>query len=132
MLVMKKTSKSTTISHMQKICKTYVIVTGKFNDKRRSRQENDTEYIWRYGLRLRNHKGEAMINYLNRQKLFCLNWLFKKPNDRKWNRCSPGGRARNVVDFILCNHKNFVEDISVINQFNRGSNHRQGVISKWE
>lgn len=102
----------------------YTIITGDFNAKIGKRHPQDTEYVGNFGLGTRNERGETLTNYLNTEKLFCLNTFFKKQNQRRWTWKSADGRTKNEIDFILSNNKNICKDISVLNKFSTGSDHR--------
>lgn len=97
---------------------------GDFNAKIGKRQPDDTKYIGNFGLGDRNDRGNILANYLDNEKLFCLNTFFQKKDQRKWTWRSPDGRVKNEIDFILSNNKNICRDTSVLNRFNTGSDHR--------
>lgn len=62
-------------------------------------------------------------NFLQQQK-YAMNTFFKKSSQRKWAPGSPEGSTRNEIDHIICNKKHIVEDVTVINKFSVGSDHR--------
>lgn len=47
-----------------------------------------------------------------------------KQPQRKWNWRSPDGRVKNEIGFIFCNNKYICIDVSVLNIFHTGSDHR--------
>ncbi|XP_072028539.1 uncharacterized protein [Amphiura filiformis] len=47
----------------------------------------------------------------------------KKPS-RKWTRRTPNGTTKNGIGFILSDKQHIVTDVSVLNKFNTGSDHR--------
>lgn len=113
------------IAHAKNLENTqYVIVSGDFNAKIGRRQPGDSKYIGYFGLGDRNERGDMLANLLNNEKLFCLNTFFQKPPQRKWTWRSPDGRTKNEIDFIFANKTNICKDISVLNQFHTGSDHR--------
>lgn len=102
----------------------FVIVMGDFNAKIGERKQGDTDYVGNFGLGERNERGETLTNYLDKENLYCLNTFFKKPKQRKWTWRSPDNKTRNEIDFILSNKKTICRDVSVLNRFNTGSDHR--------
>lgn len=113
------------ITHARNLEKShYVIITGDFNAKVGKRKLGDSDYIGNFGLGYRNNRGEILTNFINSEKLFCLNTFYKKQTQRKWTWCSPDGQFRNEIDYILSNDRTICKDISVLNRFNTGSDHR--------
>lgn len=102
----------------------YTIITGDFNAKIGEKQQHDSEYIGNFGLGQRNDRGNMLVNFLNDQKLYCLNTFFKKQPQRKWTWCSPDKRVKNEIDYIFSNTRTICKDVSVLNRFNTGSDHR--------
>lgn len=102
----------------------YVIITGDFNAKVGKRESNDTKYVGNFGLGHRNDRGGMLVNYLNSEKLFCLNTFFKKQAQRKWTWLSPDGQVKNEIDYVLANKNNICKDVTVLNQLHTGSDHR--------
>lgn len=47
-----------------------------------------------------------------------------KPNPKKGSWLSPDCRTKNEIDFIMTDKKHIFRDISVVNRFNTGSDHR--------
>lgn len=90
------------ITHARNLEKTfYTIITGDFKAKVERRQLDDTEYIGNFGLGDRNNRGDMLLNYLNNEKLFCLNTFFKKQSQRKWTWRSSSRRLRVILQSIL-------------------------------
>ena len=52
------------------------------------------------------------------------NTYFKKNPNRKWTWQAPNGTTKNEIDFILANKITTIKDISVLNKFQTGSDHR--------
>lgn len=102
----------------------FVVVTGDFNAKIGEKQLGDSFYIGNYGLGQRNDRGDTLVNYINAEKLFCLNTFYKKQQQRRWTWRSPDGQSKNEIDFILANDRKICTDVSVLNRFNTGSDHR--------
>ncbi|KAI8440941.1 hypothetical protein MSG28_009238 [Choristoneura fumiferana] len=55
---------------------------------------------------------------------FCNEYILKKKSKRRWTWTSPNGSVKNEIDYILCNRKDIITDVSVLNKFNSGSDHR--------
>ena len=102
----------------------FVIITGDFNAKIGKKEQGDTQYIGHFGLGDRNERGEMLYRYINNENLFCLNTLFKKPKQRKWTWISPDKTTKNEIDYVLSNKNNICCDVSVLNKFYTGSDHR--------
>lgn len=102
----------------------FVIITGDFNAKIGTKEDGDTHYIGHFGLGDRNERGEMLYSYLNNENLFCLNTFFEKPKQRKWTWISPDEKTKNEIDYILSNKNNICTDVTVLNKFYTGSDHR--------
>ncbi|KAK4324386.1 hypothetical protein Pmani_004946 [Petrolisthes manimaculis] len=77
-----------------------------------------------YGLGTRNSKGNSLINFAESHQLKLMNTFFKKRPNRHWTWISPNSTTKNEIDFILTNRPHIFTDVSVINSFNTGSDHR--------
>ncbi|XP_030753938.1 craniofacial development protein 2-like [Sitophilus oryzae] len=102
----------------------YVIITGDFNGKIGKKQLGDTNYIGNFGLGERNDRGDMLVNFLNNEKLYCMNTFYQKQTQKKWTWRSPDGRVKNQIDFILTNKNTICKDVDVLNSFHTGSDHR--------
>lgn len=100
----------------------FTIMMGDFNAKIGPKTPADSPSIGAFGLGARNPRGQTMIDFLNRKKMYCLNTFFKKHHNRKWT-WSPDGKVKNEIDFILATDKRICEDVSVLNRFD-SSDHR--------
>lgn len=100
------------------------IIIGDFNAKVGQKEIGDPENIGTYGLGDRNERGERLLEYLTAENLYCMNTFFKKPIQRKWTWKSPDGKTKNEIDFILTNKKKYCTDVTVLNRFDTGSDHR--------
>ena len=56
-------------------------------------------------------------------KMYIMNTFYKKKAGRKWTWWSPNG-VKNGIDFFLSNNKSIFQDVSALNRFNTGSDHR--------
>ena len=57
-------------------------------------------------------------------KLHIMNGFFKKRMQRRWTWRSPNAQTLNEIDYILVKNRNTVKDVSVLQRFNAGSDHR--------
>ncbi|KAJ0175113.1 hypothetical protein K1T71_009254 [Dendrolimus kikuchii] len=101
----------------------YNVVMGDFNAKV-GVQKCDEPIIGPYGLGRRNHRGQMLVNFLEMQGLFLMNSFYKKKPQRRWTWQSPDTVTRNEIDFIMADKKHIFRDVSVVNRFNTGSDHR--------
>lgn len=65
-----------------------------------------------------------MVDFLNKEKLYCLNTFFEKHHKRKWTWKSPDNTVKNEIDYVLATDKRICMDVSVLNRFDTGSDHR--------
>lgn len=61
----------------------YVIITGDFNAKIGKKQPGDTNYIGNFDLGERNDRGDMLVNFVNNEKLYCMNTFLSKTNSEK-------------------------------------------------
>lgn len=53
-----------------------------------------------------------------------MNSFFKKSEKRRWTWRSPNSNTKNEIDYVLTNEKLTVKDVSALNRFDTGSDHR--------
>jgi hypothetical protein len=111
-----KTLPFTTATH-------YNVVLGDFNAKV-GVQNCSESVVGSHGFGARNHKGQLLVNFIEREGLFLMNPFFKKQPQRKWTWQSFDTMTKNEIDFIMADKRHIFRDVSVINRFNTGSNHR--------
>lgn len=99
------------------------VVMGDFNAKV-GVQTCSESMLGSYGYGSRNHRGQMLVNFLEREGLFLMNSFFKKRPQRKWTWQSPDTMTKNEIDFIISDKKRIFRDVSVINRFKTGSDHR--------
>lgn len=95
-----------------------------FNAKVGSTNDDNIPNRGNFGLGKINDRGETLINYLQRENLYCMNTFFKKPLSRRWTWVSPNQKTKNEIDYIISNKKYIVTDVTVLNRFDLGSDHR--------
>ena len=97
---------------------------GDFNAKVGTRQDNTENIMGRYGINDRNERGERLTQFAQYANLYIMNTFFQKNPNRKWTWESPNGTTKNEIDYILTSRKDTVRDVSVLNKFRTGSDHR--------
>lgn len=102
---------------------TYLIVMGDFNAKV-GLGKNGEHSLGRFGIGERNERGERLVDFAVNQRLYIMNTFFQKKENKKWTWRSPNGEIKNEIDFIMANDKRIFKDVTVINRFNTGSDHR--------
>lgn len=102
----------------------FQIIIGDFNAKIGQKSIGDPPNIGPYGLGSRNDRGGMLLEYLQHQNLYCLNTFYKKPPQRKWTWRNPNGQIKNEIDYIISNRRDICQDVSVLNHFDTGSDHR--------
>lgn len=78
------------------MCK-YLLLMGNFNSK--VGEHKGEKYIGKFGLWQRNESGQRLIEFVEGNKLYIMNTLFKKSESRKWSWCSPDGKVKNEIDY---------------------------------
>lgn len=101
----------------------YTLILGDFNAKIGENKNANEEYIGKFGLGIRNARGDMLINFQEQHKLYNMNSFFKKKLKRRWTWTSPNGQSKNEIDYILSSNKHIVQDVSVLNVLT-GSDHR--------
>lgn len=101
----------------------YNLIIGDFNAKIGKRERDETS-IGNYGYGERNDRGDVLVDYLEEHRLYATNTFFKKNPKRKWIWISPDGKIKNEIDFVISSQKEIIQDVSVINRFTTGSDHR--------
>lgn len=102
----------------------FTIIIGDFNARVGAGTDADMSYVAAFGLGKRNRRGQAMVDFLNKEKIYCLNTFFEKHHKRKWTWRSPDNKVKNEIDYILATEKRICTDVSVLNRFDTGSDHR--------
>nr|ADI61818.1 endonuclease-reverse transcriptase [Bombyx mori] len=99
------------------------VVMGDFNAKV-GVQMCDESRVGPHGFGSRNDRGQMLVNFLEQEELFLMYSFFKKQPQRKWTWRSPDSVTKNEIDFIIADKKRLFRDVSVVNRFNTGSDHR--------
>ena len=104
-------------------------VIGDFNAKVGKKLHQDEEAIGNFGWGKRNNAGQRLVQFAEGQKLKVANTFFKNNPEAKWTWCSPNGKTRNEIDYILTNHIHNVQKLTTVNDLKFDSDHRM-VISE--
>ena len=109
---------------MDKVSTQYTIVMGDFNAKIGMRKQGENSIVGPYGIGERNERGDRLVEFAASRKLYIGNSKYKKRDSRKWTWKSPDGSVKNEIDFIMTNKEDTIEDLTVLNRVNTGSDHR--------
>lgn len=113
-----------TIDQLYKNSKThYNIIMGDFNAKVGKAKQGET-CMGKFDYGSRNNRGDTLVNFSERHGLKIMNTFFEKKANRRWTWISPNKTTKNEIDFILTDKPRSVTDVSVLNKFNTGSDHR--------
>ncbi|XP_057667257.1 craniofacial development protein 2-like [Diorhabda carinulata] len=102
----------------------YTFIMGDFNAKIGKQTDMSEVAIGSFGIVGRNERGQTLIDFLHNQKLYVMNSFFQKKLHRRWTWVNPNGRTKNEIDFFITTRKRFVTDVTVLNKFGIGSDHR--------
>ncbi|XP_044759008.1 craniofacial development protein 2-like [Coccinella septempunctata] len=102
----------------------FTFLCGDFNAKVGLKSNNSETALGGFGSEGRNDRGEMLLGFLLQNNLFLMNSFFYKKLNRRWTWKSPDGRTKNEIDYIITDNKNTVKDVSVLNKFFTGSDHR--------
>ena len=69
-----------------------------------------------HGLGRKNHRGQMLTNFCERNGLIFTNTWFKKPKRRLYTWKAPGDRSRHQLDYIFVKHRfrNSVKDVQTL------------------
>ena len=102
----------------------YTLIIGDFNAKLGHKQDESETSMGSHGYGTRNDRGQMLLDFLQQNNLYAMNSFFMKPPQRKWTWASPDGVTKNEIDLVISNMKNIVQDVTVLNKFSIGSDHR--------
>lgn len=102
----------------------FTILCGDFNAKLGLKEDEAETSLGNFGTLGRNERGETLLGFLLQNNLFQMNSFFVKKLHRRWTWESPDGKTRNEIDYIISDKKQIITDVSVLNKFTTGSDHR--------
>lgn len=102
----------------------YMFLVGDFNAKLGKREDDSETSIGNFSYDRRNERGDTLLNFLQQHNMFAVNSFFLARPQRKWTWISPDGVTKNEIDFIITSHKSLIQNITVLNNFTTGSDHR--------
>jgi endonuclease/exonuclease/phosphatase family metal-dependent hydrolase len=78
-----------------------------------------------HGLAKKNHRGQILINFCDKNGLIVANTWFRKPNRRLYTWKAQGDRSRCQLDYILVEHqfRNSVKDVQTLPGADTDSDH---------
>jgi endonuclease/exonuclease/phosphatase family metal-dependent hydrolase len=109
---------------MDAVATQYTLVIGDFNAKIGKRKKGENNVMGPYGIGERNERGDRLIEFATSRKLYIANSKFQKKGNRKWTWKSPDGTTKNEIDFIMTSKESTIENLTVLNRVNTGSDHR--------
>ena len=101
----------------------FTVVMGDFNAKVGARNGDELR-VGPFGYGQRNHRGQRLVDFMEKEELHLMNSYFQKRPSRRWTWMSPDGTTRNEIDFIMTTKKRIFSDVSVIAKVKTGSDHR--------
>ena len=102
----------------------YQFIVGDFNAKLGKREEESETSIGNFSFDQRNERGDTLLNFLQQHNLFASNSFFSGKIQRKWTWASADGITKNKIDYIITNYKSTVKNVTILNNFTTGSDHR--------
>ena len=96
----------------------YTIVMGDINAQIGKRTNPMETATGKFGLGLRNERGDTLVELETSRKYKNMNTMFQKKAGRGWAWKSPNGVMKTEIDYILTNRPDIVTDLTVINQVN--------------
>ena len=97
---------------------------GDFNAQIGKRTNPMETATGKFGLGLRNERGDTLVEWATLREYTIMNTMFQKKAGSRWTWKSPNGLTKTDIDYILTNRPDIVTDVTVINQVNIGSDHR--------
>jgi len=73
-----------------------------------------------------NERGEMLLDWLDDNKLVSVNTMFQRRIGQRHTWVSPGGKYRNMIDYIAVRRRNFneVANLRSVNSADCGSDHQ--------
>lgn len=102
----------------------YQYLIGDFNAKLGKREEDSEVSIGSFSNDQRNERGTTLLNFLQQHNLYAMNSFFAGKPQRKWTWASADGVTKNEIDYIITGCKSTVKNVTVLNNFSTGSDHR--------
>jgi len=100
----------------------YTMVLGDFNAKIGMRMKGESAIMGKYGIGIRNERGDRLIEFAASRQLYIANAKFPKKATRKWTWRSPDGKTKNEIDYIMTTREDTIKEVTVINRV-KGSDH---------
>ena len=102
----------------------YTIMMGDFDAKVGGQTNTSERATGCFGLGQRNERGDTLVEWATSKNFKIMNTQFQKKAGRRWTWRSPDGNTKNEIDYIMTDKPSLVTDVTVINRFNIGSDHR--------
>lgn len=102
----------------------YLYLVGDFNAKLGKKADEAEYVVGRYGTGDRNERGDMLLDYLHQKNLFAANTFFRRKRQNMWTWASADGVTKNEIDYIMTPRIATVLNITTLNSFYIGSDHR--------
>lgn len=102
----------------------YMMLIGDFNAKVGKKADETENAVGNFGYDHRNERGEMLLNFLHQNNMFAANTFFPGKRQRKWTWASADGVTKNEIDYIVTPRMDIVQNVTVLNNFSTGSDHR--------
>ena len=89
----------------------YTIVMGDFNDQIGKRTNPMEMATGKFGLELRNKRGDTLLEWATSRKHKIMNDMSQKKAGRRWTWKSRNGVMKTEIDYILTNRPDTITDI---------------------
>jgi len=81
-----------------------------------------------FGLGTRDNRGQILMDFLGRERIYCMNTFFQKKPQKKWTWINLDVTIKNEISYILSSNKHICTDVSVLYRFDTGSDHRLVIV----
>jgi exonuclease III len=104
-------------------CDTITIIMGNWNSA--VGDESYRNFVGPHGIGRKNHRGQMLINFCERNGLTVTNTWFRKHNRRLYTWKAPGDWSRYLLDYIPVKHRfrNSVKDVHTLSGADTDSDH---------
>ena len=72
----------------------------------------------KFGLRLRNERGDTLVEWATSRKYNIMNTVFQKKAGRRWTWKSPNDATKTEINYTVPNWPDIVTDVTFIIQVN--------------
>ena len=102
----------------------FMFLVGDFNARMGKRMDEAEFVVGKHGYDDRNERGQMLLDFLSQKRLYATNTFFPAKRQRKWTWFSNDGVTKKEIDYIVTSDMRQVQNVSVLNSFSTGSDHR--------